>query len=294
MAFDLSIARLIGRLFAPWQRRRAVRAAEMDDLRPVTVITGASGGIGRALALELGAAGDELLLLGRDGAALAALAQEVRETGAGAGAEVHWLAFDLSAPDCAEQVADNLRDLGGYAARLVNNAGFGEQEMFAETDPALLDELLAVNIRALTLLTRRFLPEMVARGEGAVINMASVGGFAPAPYQSVYYASKAYVISFTEALAFELRGRGVYLAAVCPGPVKTAFHEKIKAKRALYLLLFGRMAPARVARSVHRALLMRHWAVVTPGLITPFLGAALRVIPDSLMAPFMGLLYKKW
>ncbi len=182
---------------------------------------------------------------------------------------------------------------GLHVERLINNAGLGEPDEFLNSEPALLDEILTVNIRALTLLTRALLPGMLSRGHGAVLNVASIGGLAPAPYQSVYYASKAYVINFTEALAHVVRGQGVFISAVCPGPTRTGFHDKIKAKKALYLLIFGQIAPRRVARSAHRALLMRHWAVITPGILSPFLGLALRVIPASLITPLMGILYRK-
>lgn len=290
MAPDLALARWVGAFFAPWQRRAAVRSPELQT-KPLTIITGASGGLGSAIAHELGRAGDHLLLIGRDEARLAALASEVGLVSSG---EVHVYVQDFEAEDCASKLEAEVSRLGFHAARLINNAGLGERDEFLDMDEAGLDALLKVNVRALTVLTRQFLPGMVARGDGAILNMASVGGLAPAPYQSVYYASKAYVINFSEALAHEIRGRGVYIAAVCPGPAKTDFHKKIKARRALYQVIVGKIAPRRVARSVHRALLMRHWALVTPGLITPFLGFALRVIPGSLMAPFMGVLFKKW
>ena len=291
MRFDLLAARLVGGLFAPWQRRWAARPQTLPSTKPVTMITGATVGIGNALALELGRGGDDLFLLGRDVEKLAALATRLKPDVKG---EVYTLAVDFKEADFLPLIEAFLTREGLHVERLINNAGLGERDEFLKTDPALLDEILAVNIRALSLLTRAFLTGMIERGHGAILNVASLGGLAPAPFQSIYYSSKAYVIHLSEALAHEFAGRGVYIAALCPGPTKTDFHKKIQARRALYLLIMGQMAPARVARAAHRALLMRHWALITPGPLSPFIGLALRVIPGSLLAPFMGLLFKKW
>lgn len=293
---DLPLARAVGACLRPWQRRSAARLPKKDDKIPMTLITGASRGIGAALAFELAAAGEHLLLIGQDEARLTKVCADVLALDQGGAKDqlIVPLVLDLTAEDAIERIEAALEVHGGYVSRLLNNAGLGERDEFLAADFDQLDQVMAVNVRALVRLTHHFLPSMIKRGEGAVVNMASIGGLAPGPYQSVYYASKAFVISFSEALAHELRGRGVYVGAVLPGPTKTAFHKKIGGQRAFYYWLMWKMSPRSVARSVHRALLMRHWAVITPGPFYMLLGAALRVIPDSLLAPFFGLLYRKW
>ena len=305
-SFDLKIARLIGAVLRPWQRRFVKVVGQNDGRVPMTLITGASSGIGAALALELGRAGDHLLLVGQDEGRLQSIVADVRadvskgfdnkelsnkELGT---QKIVPVVVDLTDSAALDKIDAVLNEQGGYVDRLINNAGLGERDDFLASDFDQLAQVIEVNVQALVRLSHHFLPGMVDRGEGALVNMASIGGLAPAPYQSVYYASKAFVISFTEALAHEVRGRGVYVGAVLPGPVKTRFHHKIGGQRALYYWLLWKMRPKSVARSVHRALLARHWAVITPGPFYMVLGVLLRVIPGSLLVPMFGLLYKKW
>jgi len=307
MSWDLQFARFLGWITRPWRRRlcKGVRHSQPTDnngetplinetssrkTRPITLITGATGGIGRALALELGGAGDNLLLLGRNEGRLRELADGMRLKIEG---EVLSLAIDLMDRRCVTLIDEVLEAKGFHVARLINNAGVGERDDFLDSDFATLEQVMDVNMVVLTQLTHHFLPDMVSRGEGAVINMASIGGLVPGPYQAIYYASKAYVINLTEALAHEVRGKGVYIAAILPGPTKTKMHDKINSHNALYLKLLGLMRPEFIARETHRALLRCLWPIVTPGIVFTILAFFLRVIPASLMTPLMGVLYKK-
>lgn len=291
MRLDLKLARLVGILFSPWQRRRLRRAEiTVPETKPLTLITGASGGIGEALAVELATSGHNLLLTGRDEERLAAAVKAARAAATG---EVLSIAVDLADEQAAALIDEVLAARGFHVEVLINNAGLAERQGFTGSDIARVKAVLDVNVEVLTRLTHHYLPPMLARGRGAVVNMSSIGGLAPGPYQTVYYASKAYVTSFTEAVAFEARGRGVFITSVLPGPVKTDFHKKANGIGSLYLTLFGEMRPEAVARATHRALLARHWPLVTPGALYMVLGACMRVIPGSLLTPLMGLLYKQ-
>ena len=192
-----------------------------SSARPVALVTGASGGIGAALARELARHGHDLVLAARDAAAMEALAAELREGGAGTTV----IPADLSKPGAAATLADEIARGGVAIDILVNNAGLGAAGRFDHNDPARIGEILQVNIVALTELTRLLLPAMQARRLGGVINVASTAAFQPLPYIAVYGASKAYVLHLTEALAAEYEGSGVRFLALCPGNTRTRFTE---------------------------------------------------------------------
>jgi short-subunit dehydrogenase len=185
-----------------------------------TVVTGASAGIGLALTKNLARGGRPVLAVARRSEKLRALAEEARASG---WAEVVALPADLADPGAADAVLARAEELGG-AEWLVNNAGFGAYGAVADAAPARLAALVRVNCEAVVLLTRAFLPSLVARG-GFVLNVASVAAFLPMPFHSVYAASKAFVLSFTEGLAEELRGTPAGAGAFCPGPVDSEFVE---------------------------------------------------------------------
>lgn len=188
----------------------------------LAVVTGASAGIGAALARQLSRAGRPVLAVARREDRLIALSGEARLDGT---APIHPLAADVSDAPSAARVADTARALGG-AAWLVNNAGFGMYGEFEHQDRARLAELVAVNCEAVVLLSHALLPQLrEARGGGVLLNVASAAAFQPTPFMSVYGASKAFVLSFTEGLAEELRGSGVWVGAYCPGPVETEFGD---------------------------------------------------------------------
>ena len=162
---------------------------------------------------------------------------------------------------------------------------------FLDQAPEAVVQLLDLNVRALTTLSRHFLAGMRIRGRGGILNLASLGGYAPGPYQAVYYASKAYVLSFSEALAAETAGEGVRVSVLAPGPVNTGFHARMGAERAYYRSLAIAASPEGVARAGYLGFALG-WRVIVPGLISPFLALAMRILPHRIVIPIIGLLLK--
>jgi short-subunit dehydrogenase len=188
----------------------------------ISVVTGASSGIGAAIAKELASRGHSLALVARREERLRTLATELTSAH-GVAAEV--IAADLGDPAGRDHLADELRGRGRVVEVLVNNAGFGHQADFATSPRERMVEMVSINVETVVDLTSRFLPGMVDRGRGSVINIASTAAFQPLPGSAVYAASKSFVLSFSEAIRTELRGTGVTVTAVCPGPVRTEFMD---------------------------------------------------------------------
>jgi short-subunit dehydrogenase len=185
------------------------------------LVTGASSGIGAAIAGELATRGYAVALTARREERLRSLATELRD---GHGIEAEVIACDLSDPDGRDRLASELA--GGRAVEiLVNNAGFGSRGEFVTNDRTRMLEMVRINVETVVDLTARFLPGMAERGRGAIINIASTAAFQPMPGAATYAASKAFVLSFSEAIRTEQRGKGVSVTAVCPGPVRTEFTE---------------------------------------------------------------------
>jgi short-subunit dehydrogenase len=192
-------------------------------LAPKTaLITGASSGIGLELARLFAADGYRLVLVARNRGALRALGDELRTSH---NIDVRISPKDLAHPASPVELYQELQEAGIVLDVLVNNAGFGGDGPFLKTDWNNEAEMMQVNMVALTHLTKLFLAQIRAR-EGKVLNVGSVAGFLPGPYMAVYYASKAYVLSFSEALAEELSGTGTTVTCLCPGPVETAFQQR--------------------------------------------------------------------
>lgn len=260
------------------------------SLRPCVIVTGASEGIGLALAHRF-AAGTRLpiVMIARRPEPLAAAARAVAERNR---IEAIPLPLDLTDRDAAERIEAALRERGLHAEILINNAGVGLAGDFAGHEEAAIAALLDLNVRALSLLARRFLPAMIERRRGGIINIASLGGFAPGPYQAAYYASKAYVVSLSRALARETAGTGVHVCVVAPGPVDTQFHARMGADASLYRYLMPAMSADAVARSAWRGwrLGMR---VIHPGPLTPLTSMLMRLTPWLLLVPIVGWLLRK-
>jgi short-subunit dehydrogenase len=182
----------------------------------VALVTGASSGIGEEFARQLSARGHDLVLVARRADRLERLAEELPT-------HVHVLPCDLGAD--AASLAGRVADLGVDVDLLVNNAGFGNHDRFWQIAEGRDAAQVRLNCEAVVTLTRAFLPAMIERGRGGIINLSSIFGFQPMPYEAVYGASKAFLLSFSEALRAELRGTGVRVLAVCPGPVATEFQE---------------------------------------------------------------------
>jgi short-subunit dehydrogenase len=190
--------------------------------RSVALVTGASGGIGRAFALALAERGHDVVLVARDTARLEGVAKEIRE-GAGAGAEI--LTADLTDPVGLATVEARVSDAARPVDLLVNNAGFGTYGTFSELPVERETQEIQLNVVALVRLTHAALGGLVERGRGGVINVASIGGLQPTPGYATYGATKAFVISFTEAIHEELKGTGVRAMALSPGFTRTEFQD---------------------------------------------------------------------
>jgi short-subunit dehydrogenase len=188
----------------------------MSASRPIALVTGASAGIGKELARLL-AKDHDLILTARREAELRALAAEL------APAICHVYPVDLAESSAPQALFDTVSSAGLAVEVLVNNAGFGDMGPFADADLAKMMRMIQVNVAALTQLTGLFVPGMRARGRGRILNVGSVAGFQPGPLMAVYYATKAYVNSFTEALANELAGSGVTATCLAPGPTESEF-----------------------------------------------------------------------
>jgi uncharacterized protein len=220
------------------------------------LVTGASSGIGAVFARELASRGSDLVLVARSRDKLTALADELSAS-YGVAADV--VVADLAKPSAADELAAELRDRTPRIDILVNNAGFGLHALLHQADATRLTEMVQVNVAALVDLTRLYLPGMLARDRGAVINVASTAAFQPVPYMAVYGASKAFVLSFTEAVWAETRRTGVRVTALCPGSTETEFFA-VAGENAQV----GRiMAPERVVHAALRALDRRASTVVT-------------------------------
>lgn len=187
------------------------------------VVTGASSGLGRGLAARLAERGMSLVLAGRDEARLDEVAHQIRR--AASRVKVETVAADLSTRSGVSALLEHVGDRPVEV--LVNNAGFGSYGPFAEADPNREADEVAVDVSAVVTLARAFLPGMLARGSGGILNVASTIAFQPAPYQAVYGASKAFVLSFSEALWAEARAAGVAVTALCPGPTRTGFVDAL-------------------------------------------------------------------
>jgi short-subunit dehydrogenase len=183
--------------------------------RPATLVTGASSGLGAEFARACSRRGDELVLVARRLDRLEALAAEI--------GGAHVIASDLALPDAAERLMTELAGRGLAVDTLINNAGFGLAGPFAALPLERQREMIALNIGVLTELCHAVLPAMRAAGRGAILNVASTGAFQAGPGIAVYFATKAYVLSFTEALHQELMGSGIKVSALCPGPTRTEF-----------------------------------------------------------------------
>lgn len=247
-------------------------------MKTTALITGASAGIGAELARLFAADGHDLVLVARRREKLNALAAELAATHH---VTAHVIAADLRETGAAERIVTELSSRGIVVDFLVNNAGFGTRGAFAESDLAREVELVQVNIVALIQLTRLLLPGMIARKSGRVLNLGSTAGFVPGPFMAVYYASKAFVNSFTEALAVELENTGVTATASCPGATATEFAHVSDTESAA--LFKSRVMGAKdVARNAYRAMHSRD-VIAIAGFRNKMRIASLRLAPRSLV-----------
>lgn len=244
---------------------------------PTALVTGASSGIGRSLALLFARHGYDVVLVARRQSSLEALASEVHHLGRAA----HVHATDLSQPGSASDLHGRLESVGTPVDVLVNNAGVGMQGRF---DQLPLDRQLAMielNLVSLTALTRLFLPAMLERNQGGVLNVASTAAFQPGPLMSVYYATKAYVLSFTEAVAEEVAATNLKVSCLCPGPTGTGFAAEADLEQSR-LFKGGAMSADDVARIGFDGWTAGH-RVVIPGFSNRIGALAVRLMPRRLV-----------
>lgn len=255
--------------------------------RPVTLITGASSGIGSALAWQAAAAGHDLILTARRGHLLTDLAEAIT---ARHGGRILTLEADLSIPDGPDHLYNELIAQGWSVDFLINNAGFGTSGPFHETPAARLDQLLHVNLLSLNTLTRLLLPGMIARGSGGVLNVASLAAFQPGPLMAAYYASKAYVLSLSEALHHECRGTGVRISCLCPGATLTGFSHEAHLQDAL-LFRSGAQTAEAVAAAGWRGF-QRGRRRIIPGFKNKLLVLVSSLTPNALSMHLVHRLHR--
>lgn len=249
----------------------------------VVVVTGASSGIGEEIAREFARRGYRLVLVARRADRLLDLAEDLN-------GQAHVVVADLSDREQRATVPDQVSALGVVAEILVNNAGLATLGPVAESSPEAELNLIEVDVAAVVDLCTRFVPDMVKRGRGAVLNVASVGAFGPAPGQASYAAAKAFVLSYTDAMRQELRGTGVTAAALCPGPVRTGFGEAAgipneEAEKSLPKFLWEE--PDDVARTAVDGLASGK-GVIIPGVANRVAAVVNHHLPRRLLLPLVA------
>ena len=258
----------------------------MAEEKCTAVVTGASSGIGAALARRIARDGHPLVLVARRRDRLEALAADLP-------VPTHLIVQDLADADAGERVAGEIEARGSAPGILVNNAGAGHLTTFAEAPGDRQVNMVDLNVRAVVDLTHRLLPAMLERGRGGVINVASTAAFQPGPGMAVYYASKSFVLSFSEALWEETRPKGVTVTALCPGPTATEFGA------------ISGMANSRIFRQAHQVsasaedVADRGWRgflngrrVVVPGLANKVTAASTHLLPRRLLLPVIRRLQR--
>ncbi len=246
--------------------------------RPVTLVTGASAGLGAEFARQCGARGEALALVARRRDRLEALAAEI-------GGDVHIFVADLARAGAAASLIGEIEAEGLSVGTLINNAGFGLAGKFASRPLDRQSEMIDLNVRTLVELCHLVLPAMRERGKGAVLNVASTAAFQAGPNMAVYYATKAFVLSFTEALHHELKGTGIRVSALCPGPTATEFGEVAEVNSPAMKYVAGKAAD--VVRASLKGL-DRNQAVVIPGIPNKVTAQASRFLPRAAMRRIVG------
>ncbi|MGI5195825.1 SDR family NAD(P)-dependent oxidoreductase [Streptomyces sp. CA-288835] len=256
--------------------------SKIDYRRQTVIVTGASSGLGAEFARQLARRGADLVLVARRADRLKDLADELTRAH---GVTVHVVARDLGQPDAGRTLRAELESRGIYATGLVNNAGFGSHNALTDEDPDRLQSMIALNVSALVDLSRAYIDPLTATDTGILINVASLLGFQPTPYLSVYGATKAFVLSFTESLWEENHGTGLRVLAVCPGATKTEFYDAAGSETADYGT--KRVTPEHVVKTALDTLDRRS---APPSVITNGrpLALASKILPRRLTVRIMG------
>jgi uncharacterized protein len=247
------------------------------------LVTGASSGIGAVFAREFARRGADLVLVARSEGKLAALADELSGS---YGVDADIAVADLAKPSAAAELAASLRTRDLQIDILINNAGFGLFAPVYEADHAVLSDMVRLNIETLVDLTREYLPGMLERDRGAIVNVGSTAGFQPVPYMAVYGATKAFVLSFTEALRVELGQHGVRVTVLCPGPVPTEFQTRAGFRPGFDSAVLN-VSSADVAQQGYDGLMANKRAVL-PGLGIKIVPLLLRLFPRGFILWAVG------
>jgi len=253
------------------------------------LITGASSGIGWELALLACEDYSDLILVARREDRLQKLAGEISKISQ---AKVHILPKDLSKNSAPQEIFQQVQAWDLQVATLVNNAGYANYGNFYETELDFEMDMIGVNISALTQLTKLFLQDMVAEGSGQILNVASTVAFQPGPFMAVYYATKAYVLSFSEALASELKDKGIQVTTLCPGPTKTEFQKVAHMDGGNLFKVFHVMDAPEVAKAGYEGMKNRKNLVV-PGLLNKLTIQSNRISPRSWVTWFVRQIQAK-
>src|SRR5438552_4762203 len=261
--------------------------SETALLTETALITGSSSGIGFHLAMEFARRRQALVLIAPVASELQKIASELKTVGA---LFVRTIAKDLEKPEAPQEIFDELSSDRIYIDILVNNAGFGHRGKFWEIPIEHEISMLRLNIEAVLRLTKLFLPLMLQRRKGRVLNVASVAGFEPGPLFAVYHASKAFVLSLSEALATELQGTGVTATALCPGPTDTDLFERSGTLSARMFQKVNLMAPQDVAKAGYEGVIAGD-RVVVPGVANKIIVFSRRLLPEAAMAKMNEKLY---
>ncbi|MGO9133509.1 MAG: SDR family NAD(P)-dependent oxidoreductase [Methylovirgula sp.] len=260
----------------------------MTAPRPVTLVTGASGGIGADLARVFASHGHDLMLVARSADRLEALADEIAATGR---PRPLVLPCDLTSPDAVDKIAAFLEATGAVPDILVNNAGYGLLGDVADLDPAAQLGIVDLNVRAVVALTLRLLPGLRAR-KGKILNVASVVAFFPGPGMAIYYASKAFLLSFGQALSEELGSYGCTVTTLCPGVTTTDFQARAGFTPDLGIMKFGTASSGAVAATGYAAL-MAGRRVAIHGLANRILCFFAPLTPSAILLPVIAVMQKK-
>lgn len=255
---------------------------------PYAVVTGASGGIGLELAKLLAADKYNLLLAARNSENLKAAAEEIEKEFA---VMVHYIPVDISLEHGPLKIYETASQNNFDVEVLINNAGYGLNGEFAEIPAAEQENMIRLNCLSLVSLTRLFLPQMLKKKTGKILNVASTAAFAAGPYMAVYYASKAFVLSFSEALSFETKGSGVTVTCLAPGPVDTGFQQRAGIGKTMLLKAQSVMQPEVAARSGYAAM-KKGKSLMIPGFMNKLTVFGSRLLPRKFNTAFTGWLNK--
>lgn len=244
------------------------------------VVTGASSGIGKEIAKQLAAQGLHLALVARSASALETTKKEILQSHPQI--EIDYLPLDLSKTDSAKTLFQWTQDKGMNVLYLINNAGFGDYGPFIHADLKKQEEMIQLNCSSLMQLCHLYLPSLLKKQQAYLLNLASVASFQPGPFMSVYYASKAFVLSFTEALAEELRGSSVNITALCPGPTESKFLERASLQQSK---LFSRLSvsSAKDVATCGLKALHKGQVIALPTFTSKFFVLVQRFAPRSLV-----------